>query len=421
MDLNVNDYIAGLFSKEAVEQPCDDIAPEDLTMRIPEWFDEKQYNKAREFYWSQAFQFSLSMLLGLVAVFAVPSILRVLISSRRSSSSYTAYKRYVSTLLHTLTWFEHDLKPGSVSWNSILTVRTRHIKGGRAAKLKGHGIVSQRDLALTQFGFIGFTVLKPDKFGIRQFEEGDWEAYNHFWRVIGHTIGLEDRYNICRKNFEETREVCQILLDSVYTPCMENVPEYFEHMARSMLDGLWCVNPLVNVEAMLYWTKYLCNVPGYIDTDLDRINLQNRIRKQLKGRSEDIGVDTTELMAEPLIPLPADSPRYLYLHDYDTIEKSPAYKRLTLAARYKLSLNALIIAFHSSYLGRLYLNMVYSIVVFFMKYFPYIAFTRFGVLASYVRPFEEDPTDNEDPKPNSEYYKPQPPLPLYKELLQIIF
>ncbi|CAH2237524.1 jg4297 [Pararge aegeria aegeria] len=377
--------------------------------------------RARDFYWSQSFQLALSMLLGLVAVFAVPSILRVLISSRRSNSSFTAYRRYVSTLLHTVSWFEHDFKPGSVSWKSLLTVRTRHIKASMAANLKGKGIVSQRDLALTQFGFIGFSVLKPDKFGLRQLEEGDWEAYNHFWRVIGHAIGIEDRYNLCRKSFEETRQVCQIVLDRVFTPCLANVPEYFEHMARSMLDGMWHVNPVVNVEAMIYWTKYLADVPGYIDTDVDRINLQNRIRNLLKGRSEEIGVDISALIADPLIASPATSPRLIYLHDYDTIEKAPSYQRLTLAARYKISLNAVFVAFYSSYLGRICLNFVYTITVFFMKYFPYIAFFRYGVMRSYPRLFAEDPIDNEDPKPNSEYYKPLPPLPMYKELLAIIW
>lgn len=79
------------------------------------------------------------------------------------------------------------------SWRSLLEVRTRHVKASLSAKLKGQGIVSQRDLALTQFGFIGFSMLKADKFGIRENYDGDWEAYNHFWRVIGHCIGLEDR------------------------------------------------------------------------------------------------------------------------------------------------------------------------------------------------------------------------------------
>jgi hypothetical protein len=79
------------------------------------------------------------------------------------------------------------------SWKSLYTVRTRHAKAGMSSKLKGLGVVSQRDVALTQFGFIGFALLKPDKFGVRQLKEGDWDAYVYCWRVIGQMLGLEDR------------------------------------------------------------------------------------------------------------------------------------------------------------------------------------------------------------------------------------
>lgn len=63
----------------------------------------------------------------------------------------------------------------------------------KAAMLKGHGIICQRDLALTLFGFVGLSFLKPDKFGIETLEEDDWDAYNQFWRVIGYMIGIEER------------------------------------------------------------------------------------------------------------------------------------------------------------------------------------------------------------------------------------
>lgn len=88
--------------------------------------------------------------------------------------------------------------------------------------------------------------------------------------------------------------MCHILRDRVFTPCMENVPEYYEHMARSMLNGLWSVNPTINVDAMIYLTKYFCNVPGYIYTESDRINLQNLIKKKLDGKSEYIGKSQTK-------------------------------------------------------------------------------------------------------------------------------
>lgn len=41
----VDEYIEGLFSKDAFEQPSDSIKPEDVEMKLPEWFDEKQFNK----------------------------------------------------------------------------------------------------------------------------------------------------------------------------------------------------------------------------------------------------------------------------------------------------------------------------------------------------------------------------------------
>lgn len=415
-------FVNALLTKEALEQPSDQVKPDELVMELPDWFDEKKYNRGRKFYAENSFSLSSTMLMGLVAVFSVPSILKVLAGSRRSNSVYTAYKRYLSTLLHTISWFEHELKPGTISWKSLYVVRTRHIKAGLASKLKGIGLVSQRDLALTQFGFVGFCMLKPDKFGIRQLKEGDWDAYNYVWRVIGHMIGIEDRYNICRETFEETREVCQLLLDRVYTPCLENVPEYFEHMARVMLDGLWSVNPTVDTDGFLYWCRVLADVPGYIYTESDRIQLQAKLRKHLKGKSLDTGVDSTELMCKPEVDgLPKLAPRLLYYKDYDTIETAPCYKQLTFKAKYKMFLYNLYMVIYSSYLGRWYFNLNFQFSVLLMRYFPYLAFFRFGIKKSFVNIFEEDPIDDTAPKTNAEYNKPYSPEPWYKAALSLIW
>ncbi|CAG9791374.1 unnamed protein product [Diatraea saccharalis] len=404
--LSMEDFLDGLLSKEAEDQPSDNVPLEKLEMKLPDDFDEKRFNQGRRFYWDNCYAMSTSMMLGLVAVFAVPSILRILVSTRRSNSTFTAYRRYLSTLLHTVTWFEHELKPGTKSWKSLYAVRTRHLKAGNAAKLKGLGVVSQRDIALTQYGFIGFSLLKPDKFGITQLQEGDWEAYVYSWRVIGQMIGLEDRYNICRKTAEETRQVCQALQDRVYTPCLENVPEYYEHAARVMLDaewfahwfqgvaisgfdsrsgqhkknnflycvgsGMWSVNPTVNVSAMLYLTRYLADVPGYVYTETDRIQFQRKLRKQLQGKSSDTGVDSTSLMSKPALSgLPSLPPRLHYMRDYEKLETVPNYKQLCLKAKYKIAFFTI----------------------------------QFGVKKSLVDIFVEDPIDDAKLIPNSEYYK----------------
>lgn len=97
------------------------------------------------------------------------------------------------------------------------------------------------------------------------------------------------RYNLCRNNYEETRQVCQLILERVYTPCLDNVPEYFEHIARVMMDGMWLVNPIMEAGSLLYLTRHLGEVPGYILTESDRIAIQARLREQLKGKNQYLG------------------------------------------------------------------------------------------------------------------------------------
>ncbi|XP_068623654.1 uncharacterized protein [Battus philenor] len=419
MDLTVDEYLEGLFSKEAHETPSDSVKEEDLEMKLPKWFDEDLFNRSRTFFFRFIYGLTTVPSHGLIIVFSVPSILKILVNSQRTSSKYTAYRRYVSTLMHMLSWFKYELKPGSVSWKSLEAVRTRHLRASRSAQMQNVGTVSQRDLALTQFGFIGFAVLMPDRFGVRQVSEGDWEAYNHFWKVIGHMIGIEDRYNLCRNNIEETRKVCQYVLDRVFTPCLENVPEYFEHMCRVMMDGLWAVNPVMESGSMLYLTKNLCNVPGYILTEAERISLQSRIKEQLNGKHEDIGVDSSLLVQKSKVEgLPQRAPLLLFLKDYETLDNSPEYRKLSIAAKYKIAIYSLTMNFYTTSIGRMLINIQYILSLIVADWFPYVAVLLYGFKNAYVDKFKESIKDKTVPRPNADYYKPQPPEPWYRMILR---
>ncbi|XP_032527850.2 uncharacterized protein LOC116778090 [Danaus plexippus] len=421
MDLTVDEFIEGLFSDEAHERSSDNISPEDFEFKLPEWFDEKKYKQGQRFYRDYSFMLSLSLMPGLVSVFAIPSILKVLCGSRRSNSRFTAYRRYISTFSHIFTWYTKELKPGSLSWKSLQTVRIRHFRASRAAKMKGQGIVSQRDMALTLFGFIGFVILKPDIFTVTQLEVGDWEAFNHMLGVIAHMIGLEDRYNICRATVQETREVCKQILDRVFTPCLDNVPEYFEHMSRVMIEGLNASLTPLESNSLIYKAKYLANVPGYITTEEERIALQERIKKCLRGRSLDEGVDSSMLIEKSAIDgLTKNTKRILYYHDYDTLESAPTYKSLPFVAKWKLTLLDILREIHSLYIGRIFLNFYIKCLLFLAFYFPYIAIWRYG-MQYYVDMFKDSPVDDTELIPNSEYNKPQPPEPWYKVLYGIFW
>lgn len=53
------------------------------------------------------------------------------------------------------------------------------------------GRISQRDLAVTQFGFVGFAFLKFKLLGL---PKDGLEGIVHFWRVIGHLMGIQERW-----------------------------------------------------------------------------------------------------------------------------------------------------------------------------------------------------------------------------------
>lgn len=81
-----------------------------------------------------------------------------------------------------------------------------------------------------------------------------------------------------------------MLLDRVFTPCLENVPEYFDHATHVMITGLSTILTSLEPQSMIFSVKYLADVPGYVYTEDERYNFQKRLRKALKGRSEDTGM-----------------------------------------------------------------------------------------------------------------------------------
>lgn len=77
----------------------------------------------------------------------------------------------------------------------LVSVRSKHCAAAKKAVTNGSCFISQKDLVLTQFGFMGLAVLKRTYLGIVGSTE-DIEGFIHFWRTIGYLIGIEDRYGI---------------------------------------------------------------------------------------------------------------------------------------------------------------------------------------------------------------------------------
>lgn len=57
----------------------------------------------------------------------------------------------------------------------------------------GLNAIYQKDMAITEFGFIGYIFICPELIGLKHSTNEDLEGLNHFWRVTGHLLGIDDR------------------------------------------------------------------------------------------------------------------------------------------------------------------------------------------------------------------------------------
>lgn len=207
------------------------------------------------------------MLAGLVAVFAIPSILKVLISTKQSSTPITAYKRYVRTIQHTIMWHSHPFVPESMSWKSLAMVRKAHFRSSKQSSRKNTGIISQKDLVLTQFGFFGFLILDAANVGIT--DPKYFEGTVHLWRTIGYMLGISDEFNLCTDSWETTKPRLLLIRDEIFKPALQNVTPDFLDMSKALIDGLWAHLPTLTLGSILFFTKRMAKCDGYEFLDSD--------------------------------------------------------------------------------------------------------------------------------------------------------
>ncbi|XP_058061322.1 rubber oxygenase-like isoform X2 [Anopheles bellator] len=312
---------------------------------LPEWYDDAKYRRAQEFFKRNFYAMFVGKLCGLLAIVAVPTILRVLVHTNQSSEPKTAYRRYIATIFHTLEWYYEEMVPSSRAWRSVTYVRKAHAGVSRhASGTKPGMIISQKDMAVTQFGFIGCVIISHRMLGV-QYDREDLEAFVHFWRVIGHMMGIEERFNACTNSFDTTEQRMLVIANGILRPALLNHTAQFVEMGKALIEGLWCFNPFIEFDSFLFLTMRLINIPGYHYWPSDTVQSA---------------------------------------HDF---EQSPArYEQIKGYARFVLFCVCYI---HSVLLPiaifRWYFNSQMLLSRFLITYFPFLAFYQFGIQDSYVR------------------------------------
>lgn len=113
-------------------------------------------HRAQTFFRDNIFGIFGGQMLGILSVSNMPKLQTVLNYTQSASSKSSAYRRFMLTMLHTMNWYEDDLRPGSRSWRSLATVRKRHVTVSMKSAKAQNKIISQLDMAVAQFGFVGY-------------------------------------------------------------------------------------------------------------------------------------------------------------------------------------------------------------------------------------------------------------------------
>lgn len=79
------------------------------------------------------------------------------------------------------------------AYSSILQVKNIHNSVSKRCADNGVIRIDQSAMACTQFGFMGFIIIRTERIGIHDATNEDLEAFIHFWRVIGYALGIEDK------------------------------------------------------------------------------------------------------------------------------------------------------------------------------------------------------------------------------------
>lgn len=94
-------------------------------------------------------------------------------------------------------------------YKSLNTIRWKHSMANKLSKKNNDNGISQKDMVLTQFGFVGYVLVRSNELGFTD-ESADRQAFNHFWRVMGHLLGIPDRYE---SNFKFINNILDFVIN----------------------------------------------------------------------------------------------------------------------------------------------------------------------------------------------------------------
>lgn len=142
-------------------------------------------------------------------------------------------------------------------------IRNTHANATKYAVSNGFGQITQTEMSIVSFNFLGLQLNRPHLLGISDDNKEDREAYVHFWAVVIHMLGIEDEFNICLYPLEVVENICEIIMRYLFVPFLQLETKTFEKMLNALMNGVGYYLPYSSYSSTLFLVRRLVGIPGY--------------------------------------------------------------------------------------------------------------------------------------------------------------
>jgi len=260
---------------------------------FPSWLNTTKFLHGQQFFSQHYGKIGLDEAFTLVGLLAIPQMTDVLLFTASNDCPMQADKRYPTTTSNIILWGQATIDvPGNpcAIVTSIKNVRDVHTHAGErvrrvtgaqgslgnearfssspisdsfwdafhadlgnafspealeypscyTAALQSYVPLNQFQYAMTQWSFNAMLSLSLDRALLPDATQSDVEAFNHFWAVVGHMMGIDDQYNIAlQPDALGLQNMTQTLLTSFVIPSLfkiNHLSKYF--MERTISQAL---------------------------------------------------------------------------------------------------------------------------------------------------------------------------------------
>lgn len=303
-------HVSNLPEKSKDGNPC----------HLPPWLDPNAVREGREFVRKHFFLIVFTHFLSLILLLSYVPVQLVLLKTGKSHTKKLALIRYLSTVSHVKLWYESDLSNvDSEAVRDVLKIRQIHAgvskrmemkppcdgayqqqsqaisdingnnndPGEKATKLikalksfrnldcnnnaqtifyrkeenNYPAWITQLDMIVTQYCFMGLLTSFPEKFGVDVKEDmKGLRGLTHIWAVVGHLLGIEEEFNLCVG--DKTKEK-QFILNEILLRDLFNAKEACYQLWDALVSAMSIFVPFLQLRSeLLYLLDHIMEFKG---------------------------------------------------------------------------------------------------------------------------------------------------------------